>query len=126
MAGRMGSLFSVGAREGRFITFHPSLINQAPDVQPFFGLGFGNVERKTAAARHCGGAREVVRNRRQALRMRPTFCHRVRLDPHPCPISSYIPVIKTGGRRKNRSARMGKQGVLRRSQEERYVHLGIR
>ena len=117
MVGRKGTC-SAGDREGPFIAFHPLSINQAPDVKPFLGLGFGNVEGKTTVARCGEGAREDGRNLRQTLRMRPVFIHHVVLEPHHYSGPRHIPVINTEGSRKDRAARMRKRGIFRGSPEE--------
>ena len=57
-----GDPFSVGPREGPFAAFRPLIINQTPDVKPFFSPGFGSVERKATVARHCERAREYARD----------------------------------------------------------------
>ena len=76
---------------------------------------------ETTVAHHGDGARENARNLRQTLRIRPIFFRRVLLDLRHRPIPRHIPRMNTEGRRKKRTAGMGKQGVFQGSQNEREV-----
>ena len=82
-----------GARNRQIETFHPSFIQRAPSVKPFFLLGFGDVKGEATLADHSKRWRENARDLHRAVRVHPSVIHYVGLYLRRNPAPRNIPVI---------------------------------
>ena len=99
---------------------------RAPNIKPFFHLGFGDVEGRAIIAHHCERSRKDGRDLREAFGAHPSVVHYVGICLHRNPVPRHIPFINAKGSRENRSAPTRRQGVFQGNQVEREIFLGIR
>ena len=116
-SGLQGVRLSARARKRPAIPRHTPPVDQSPNIEPFLGHLSRNVEGEAAIARHGKGARENIRNGRQAIRMHPLFVSHVVLNlrRHPCPSQQAIIITKGSG--VLRTSSMRENSKFRRSQE---------